>query len=111
MIKRGGEVTKLIGVGVAVGVAVWMITRGLGKAADAVVEGAKGAGSLINPASTGNVINRAIGAVGDVLDDGVDDDSFTLGGAIFDIFNPSSIEMIEREQRRLEEERRAAIDN
>ena len=105
------EVTKLIGVGVAVGVAVWAITSALGKAADSAVEGAKTVGDLINPASTGNVVNRAIGAVGDVFDDGSDNESFTLGGAIFDIFNPSSIEMIEREQRRLEEERRAAIDN
>ena len=85
MTKLNSDVTKLIGVGVAVGVTVWVITRGLGQAADSIVEGAKATGNFVNPASTGNFISRGINAVGDVLDDGSDDDSFSLGGFIFDL--------------------------
>ena len=86
------EIIKLVGTGVAVGVTVWLITRGLGKAADAVVDTAKAAGDLINPASTGNFISRGINAVGDVLDDGADDDSFTLGGYIYDVTHRQGID-------------------
>lgn len=87
-----GQVMKLVSVGVATGVAVWLITRALGNAADSVVEGAKTAGDFVNPASRGNFISRGINAVGDVLDDGADDDSFTLGGFIFDITHREDID-------------------
>ena len=86
------EILKLIAIGVATGVGVWMVTRGLGKAADSIVEGAKNVGDFVNPASTGNFISRGINAVGDVLDDGADDNSFTLGGWIYDVTHRQDID-------------------
>lgn len=43
----------------------------------------------VNPASTNNLIYRGVNAVGDVLDDGEsDNDSFSLGGWLWDLTHP-----------------------
>ena len=38
----------------------------------------------INPTSRTNFINRGVNAIGDILDDGGDNDSFSLGSWIYD---------------------------
>lgn len=57
------------------------------KAQAAVVETAGVVTASVNPLDRGNVIYRSINALGDVLDDGVDDDSFSLGGWTYELFN------------------------
>ena len=89
---------KLIGIGVAVGVTLWIIKG-------TAIAGAKAVGEAINPTNPDNVFARGVDAVGDFLDDGADDDSFSLGGAIFDFFNGSPKERIEESQRRAEIDR------
>ena len=77
------ETKKLIFVGITVGVALFVIKRG-------VVTGAKAVGEAIRPTNPDNIFARGVNAVGDILDDGQDDGSFSLGGFIFDVFNPEA---------------------
>ncbi len=65
----------LLGVGVFVG---WSIVT---RAKGAVVS----AGEALDPANTDNIFASGVNAVGDILDDGVPDGSFSLGGWLYDI--------------------------
>lgn len=77
------DTQKLIGIGIAFGIALWLIKGG-------VVAGAKAVGTAVNPVNRDNIFARGVNAVGDVLDDGTDDDSFSLGSFLFDVFNPDA---------------------
>lgn len=57
--------------------AVWYLTRKAGETVAAV-------GNAVNPINHDNVFSGAVNAVGDVLDDGDDDDSFSLGATVYD---------------------------
>jgi len=41
----------------------------------------------VDPTSGNNIFYGGINAIGDLLDDGQSDDSFSLGGAIYDYFH------------------------
>lgn len=45
----------------------------------------------VNPASTENIVYRAINAVGDVYDNGSDDDSFSLGAWLWEVTHPAEV--------------------
>lgn len=77
-------VTVAFGV-LAAGVVVFWLTR---KASESVATGAAAVGDLVNPTSGGNLINRGVTAIGDALDDAQDNDSFTVGGWVYDLFHP-----------------------
>ena len=79
------ETKKLIFVGITVGVALFLIKRG-------VASGAAAIGEAITPTNPDNIFARGVNAVGDIFDDGVDDDSFSLGGFIFDLVNRKEID-------------------
>jgi len=38
----------------------------------------------VNPASTGNVVYSGVNAIGDIFNDGTNNDDWTLGGQIYD---------------------------
>jgi len=100
------EATKLVGIGVTVGVVLWLLKG-------TVVAGAKVVGEAVRPTNSNNIFARGVDAVGDILDDGQDDGSFSLGGFIFDIFNGSAedravIEGLDENKRRIED---AAAEN
>ena len=57
----------------------------LGRRAGAAVgEAATAVGTAVNPADRDNLFYRGVNAVGDVLDDGGLNDSFSLGSSIYD---------------------------
>ena len=47
----------------------------------------KEAANAVNPLNNDNIFARGVDAIGDILDDGQNDGSFSLGGFIFDVFN------------------------
>lgn len=58
------------------------------KAARAAVSAGDAIGEAVNPTSENNLIYKGLNAVGDTLDDASDNDSFSLGGWIYDIAYP-----------------------
>ena len=74
----------------AVGVAgLYVLTRLTKEAAKDIAtaarDSAEAVGETVNPADRRNAVYRAVNAVGDVFDNGSTDDSFSLGGWIYDI--------------------------
>lgn len=67
---------QFIAVGVAGVIGFYLLK---GKAGDVA--------SAVNPGSTDNIIYKGVNAIGDVLDDGADDDSFSLGSWFYDLVN------------------------
>ena len=61
------------------------------KAVAAIDEGVDAVGDAINPTSTDNLIYKGINAVGDIIDDGEDDDSFSLGSWIWEKTHPELV--------------------
>lgn len=45
-------------------------------------------GAALNPADPENLVYGGVNAVGDVLDNGQDDDSFSLGSWYYDLLHP-----------------------
>lgn len=70
---------------VAAGVVLFFFSR---RAGAAVTDAASAVGTAINPTDPGNLVSRGVNAVGDAIDNAEDDDSFSLGGFIFDLFHP-----------------------
>ncbi|MBQ0721008.1 MAG: hypothetical protein KBT88_03485 [Gammaproteobacteria bacterium] len=60
------------------------------KAAAGIAKGADVVGDAVNPTSADNLIYKGLNAVGDVFDDGGDNDSFSLGSSIYDLLNPEA---------------------
>ena len=58
------------------------------KVSAAAVDGAEAVGEAINPTSDQNLIYKGLNAVGDVFDDGGDNDSFSLGSWLYDVTHP-----------------------
>ena len=58
------------------------------KAQAAIGRGIDNTLTAVNPADSGNLVYRGINAVGDVIDDGGDNDSFSLGAWIYDVTHP-----------------------
>ena len=96
--KVSGNVAIIGGVTALGALVFFTLRKDAGKAIDAVKENA----SLINPVSTDNAIYRGINAVGDVVSDGSDDDSWSLGSAAFEFLNP---DIVAQENALLEESR------
>lgn len=48
---------------------------------------AKAVAKAVNPVSRENIFYRGVNAVGDVIDDGGSNDSFSLGASIYDLFH------------------------
>lgn len=61
--------------------AVWSVAVSAKKAAADL-------GASINPANTDNIFYNGVNAIGDTLDNGLADESFTLGGWVWDILHP-----------------------
>lgn len=72
------QTKRLIFAGVTVGIILVVLKRG-------VVATAETVGEAIRPTNPDNIFARGVDAVGDILDDGQDDGSFSLGGYIYDI--------------------------
>lgn len=51
-------------------------------------------GNAVTPTNPENVFARGVDAVGDIFDDGANDDSFELGDTTFAFFNPEEAEAI-----------------
>jgi len=49
------------------------------------MKAAAAVGSAVNPVSRDNIFSSGVNALGDVLDDGVSDDSFSLGSWLYDV--------------------------
>lgn len=75
--------------GVAIaGFVVFVIVK-IGRAAPGAVAAAAGeVGGFFNPLDQRNAINRGLNAIGDAIDDAEDNESFSIGSFIFDLFNP-----------------------
>lgn len=73
----------IVGGGLLVG---WYL---FGQAKKATVAAAAAAGKAVDVTSDTNLVYKGINKVGDVLDDGTKDDSFTLGGWLYDITHPA----------------------
>ncbi|WP_086931455.1 hypothetical protein [Agarilytica rhodophyticola] len=59
-----------------------------GRGAGAVARSAAAAGNAVNPTNRHNIFAEGVNSIGDILNDGVDDDDFSLGAWIFDITHP-----------------------
>jgi len=59
-----------------------------GKAQASIGRGIDSTLTAINPADNGNFVYRGVNAIGDVFDDGGDNDSFSLGSWIYDVTHP-----------------------
>lgn len=46
--------------------------------------------AAVDPSSDENLVYKAINQIGDIFNDGQDDDDFNLGAEIYDLFNSSS---------------------
>jgi len=72
----------------AVGFLAIYASKGLiDKTAKAVGNSVVAAGNAVNPASEKNLIYKGVNAIGDVFDDGGDNDSFSLGSWAYDWVN------------------------
>ena len=65
---------------VVAAVVLWFLGRRTGEAAKEVA-------NAITPTNPNNVFYRGVNAVGDVLDDAADNDSFSLGSYIYDLLH------------------------
>ena len=65
----------------------WLVA-GAGVGLIAVVALLRSQGDKINPTSKDNLVYQGVNAVGDVLDNGSDDASFSLGAWLYDITHP-----------------------
>ena len=79
---------------VGAGVAVYLIATRAFKTGEKIVDAAKGVITKdLNPASSDNIVNRAVSAVGGAL---TGQDDFSLGSWIYDIthkdYNPSNVQ-------------------
>lgn len=71
----------------AVGLVLMLFSR---KASAAVSGAADSIGTALAPTSSDNIFSGGVNAVGDALDDGDgSNDSFSLGGSLYDLFNPT----------------------
>ena len=77
--SKAGMVAAAAVVGV---VAVLFLSR---RAAAAVGDTASAVGNAVNPTNNDNIFARGVNAIGDSLDDAEDNNSFSLGGSIFDL--------------------------
>lgn len=72
--------TQILAIG-AVGLAGAVLYYGPGK-----IKAAAGkVGEAVNPLDRDNLVNRAVNNVGDVLDDADDNNSFSVGSALYDL--------------------------
>lgn len=85
MIDTGTKIALGVGAGVVV-LGMWAARKVSDDAGDAV--GA--VGDAITPTNPDNIFSRGVNAVVDLLDDGQDNDSATLGTKVFDWFNPEA---------------------
>ncbi len=53
-----------------------------------VQAGAEAVGDAVDPTSRDNLIYQGVNAVGDIADDGGDNDTFSLGGWFYDLAHP-----------------------
>ena len=59
------------------------------KATASIGRGIDNVGQAVNPASQDNIIYKGVNAVGDIFDDGGDNNSFSLGSWIYDFTHQS----------------------
>ncbi|MFC6631657.1 hypothetical protein [Microbulbifer taiwanensis] len=48
-------------------------------------------GDKVNPTSTNNIVYQGVNAVGDILNDGGDNDNFSLGAWLWEITHPEQV--------------------
>ncbi len=65
------------------GVAAYLVGRGAVKLIESGAE-------AITPTNPNNIFYGGVNAIGDTFDNGMDDDSFSLGGWIYDITHPNA---------------------
>ena len=85
---NGGKwqaVAIIAGALIGAGLTIWMAR----KTADAAGSAVSAVGNAVNPASPQNLVYTGINSVGDVLDNGSRDSSWSLGTWIYDITHPS----------------------
>ncbi len=56
-----------------------------------LVAGLDSAADAITPTNPDNIFYRGVNAVGDILDDGNDDDSFSLGSWLYDLSHSDEV--------------------
>lgn len=56
-----------------------------------IVRAADGAVDSVTPTNPDNIFYRGVNAVGDVFDDGDNNDSFTLGGWLYDLTHSDEV--------------------
>ena len=69
----------------AAGLVFYLLAR---RGTGAVGDAASAVGTAVNPLDSDNVFARGVDAIGDVLDDADDNDSFSLGSWLFDLTHP-----------------------
>lgn len=74
-----------------------MLGKSLGETAHAAVES-------VNPLNKNNVVYRGLNAVGDVVDDGEDDNSWSLGAWVYNVTHADEVDEINQEQAILNQE-------
>ena len=86
MLKFLDSKAGTVAIGIITAAAVlWFFSR---RASSAVGDAASAVGTAFNPLDQGNLVNRGVNAIGDQFDGGGDDDSFSFGSWLFDLFNP-----------------------
>lgn len=67
------------------GVIAYVVGSALAKGVRAISEGVGDIGDAITPTNPDNIFYRGVNGIGDSLDDGANNDSFSLGGWLYDI--------------------------
>lgn len=81
------NVEKVLGYTLA-GAGVLLVGREIKRA---VVSAAGDAANAVNPTNPDNVFSQGTNAVGDALDDGIDNNSFSLGAWIWEVLHPDQV--------------------
>lgn len=85
---KAGVMLAVLG-GVAYG--VWRMWPTLSKGAAAVTDGVKQVAQKVNPVNPSNVVNSGVTAVGTAV---TGDQSWSLGGWVYDVFHPGEYQKI-----------------
>ncbi|TVZ37688.1 hypothetical protein P886_2031 [Alteromonadaceae bacterium 2753L.S.0a.02] len=54
-----------------------------------IAAGLKQAADKVNPTSDKNLAYEAVNGIGDIFDDGIDNDGFSLGSWVYDVTHPN----------------------
>lgn len=76
-----GQFYVLLAVGAVA--AYWLASSASEAVGDAV--------EAVRPTNPDNIFSRAVNAVGDIFDDGADNDSFSLGSEIYDLIHSDDV--------------------